>query len=63
VGDAAVLIDPLQPEAIADAMRRVLSDSALREQMRQRGFARARAFSWERSIARVREIYSEVLSS
>jgi glycosyltransferase involved in cell wall biosynthesis len=63
VGDAAVLIDPLQTEAIADAMRRVLTDEALRAAMRQRGLERARAFSWERSIARVREIYNEVLSS
>ncbi|HET7217206.1 MAG TPA: glycosyltransferase family 1 protein [Vicinamibacterales bacterium] len=63
VGDAAVLIDPLQPEAIADALRRVLSDSALRDELRQRGLARARDFSWERSIRRVREIYGEVLAN
>jgi glycosyltransferase involved in cell wall biosynthesis len=62
VGDAAVLIDPLQPEAIADALGRVLSDSALREELRQRGLERARHFSWERSIRRVREIYGEVLA-
>jgi glycosyltransferase involved in cell wall biosynthesis len=62
VGDAAILIDPLQPEAIADAIRRVLTDETLREEMRQRGLERARAFSWERSIARVREIYTEVMA-
>jgi glycosyltransferase involved in cell wall biosynthesis len=61
VGDAAILIDPLQPEAIADALRRVLGDAALREDLRQRGLERARHFSWERSIHRVREIYGEVL--
>ncbi len=31
VGDAALLVDPLQPEAIADAMRRVLTDAELRK--------------------------------
>jgi glycosyltransferase involved in cell wall biosynthesis len=62
VGDAAVLIDPLQPEAIADAMRRVLSDSDLRADLSRRGLERARQFSWERSVRRVREIYDEVLS-
>ena len=45
-----------QPEAIADAMRRVLSDPALRDDLRARGLDRARHFSWERSIRRVREI-------
>jgi glycosyltransferase involved in cell wall biosynthesis len=62
VGDAAILIDPLQPEAIADALARVLTDSALREDLRARGLERARHFSWERSVRRVREIYDEVLS-
>ena len=61
VGDAAVLIDPYDPEAIADAMRRVLSDDGLRAQLRDRGLVRARHFSWERSISRVRDIYGEVL--
>ena len=61
VGDAAILIDPYDPAAIADAMRRVLTSPALREDLRRRGLARAREFSWERSIARVREIYDEVM--
>ena len=62
VGDAAVLIDPYDPEAIADAMRRVLTDEALRQQLKERGQVRARQFSWDRSVRRVHEIYEEVLS-
>ena len=62
VGDAALLIDPYDPEAIADAMARVLSDETLRAQLRARGLLRARHFSWERSIGRVRDIYGEVLA-
>jgi glycosyltransferase involved in cell wall biosynthesis len=63
VGDAAILIDPLQPDAIADALRRVLSDTALRDDLRRRGLERARHFSWEQSVRRVRQIYGEVLNS
>ncbi len=62
VGDAALLIDPYEPESIAEAMRRVLTDGSLRDQLRERGFARAREFSWDRSVRRVREIYDEVLA-
>ncbi len=62
VGDAALLIDPHQPEAIADAMRRLLTDHELRAELGARGLVRAREFSWERSVRRVREIYSEVLA-
>lgn len=61
VGDAALMIDPYEPEAIADAMQRVLDDEALRADLSRRGLARAREFSWERSVARVREIYAEVV--
>ena len=62
VGDAALLIDPYEPDAIAAAMRRVLTEPALREDLRARGLARVREFSWERSVRRVREIYGEVLA-
>ena len=62
VGNAALMIDPYEPAAIADAMRRVLTDPELRADLRTRGLQRAREFSWERSIARVREIYSEVMT-
>jgi glycosyltransferase involved in cell wall biosynthesis len=63
VGDAALLIDPYDPESIADAMRRVFADDELRARMRERGLVRARHFSWDRSIRRVHEIYEEVLAS
>ena len=62
VGDAAMLIDPYEPDAIAGAMRRVMLDDRLRDDMRERGLARVRDFSWERSVRRVREIYDEVLA-
>ena len=62
VGDAAMLIDPYQPDAIAGAMRRVLQDERLRDDLRERGLARVREFSWGRSVKRVREIYDEVLA-
>ena len=63
VGDAALLIDPYEPEAIAEAMARVLRDEGLRRDLRARGFARARQFSWERSVRRIHQIYQEVLAS
>jgi glycosyltransferase involved in cell wall biosynthesis len=63
VGDAAMLIDPYDPVAIASAMRRVLSEPALRDDLRRRGFARVKEFSWDRSVKRIREVYDEVLAN
>jgi glycosyltransferase involved in cell wall biosynthesis len=59
-GDAALLVDPTSAEAIADAMRRVLTDDRLAADLSARGIARAQAFSWERSAARIQQIYGEV---
>jgi glycosyltransferase involved in cell wall biosynthesis len=59
-GDAAVLVDPYDPSAIADGIERVLCDERLRRDLRARGLVRAHQFSWEASVARVREIYGEV---
>lgn len=47
-GDAAVLVDPTDRTAIAEAMERVLSDPDLRAALTLRGLDRARQFSWER---------------
>jgi glycosyltransferase involved in cell wall biosynthesis len=59
-GDAAVLVDPYDPHAIADGIYRVLTDEQLRKDLRHRGVARAGQFSWEQSVRRVRQIYGEV---
>jgi glycosyltransferase involved in cell wall biosynthesis len=59
-GDAAVLVDPYDPHAIADGIHRVLTDEDLRRSLRQKGLARAKQFSWEQSVRRIREIYGDV---
>jgi glycosyltransferase involved in cell wall biosynthesis len=45
---AAVLVDPESVDAIAAGVRRILDDSALREEMIAAGRARSRTFTWER---------------
>ena len=59
-GDAALLVDPYSPEAIADGIERILTDDTLRCDLRRRGLARAGQFSWEASVRRVWETYREV---
>lgn len=47
VGEAGILIDPYQPEELFLALREVLDDSKLREDLRARGSERAARFTWE----------------
>jgi glycosyltransferase involved in cell wall biosynthesis len=42
-GDAAVRVDPESPEAVAEGVRRALAE---RDDLRQRGLAQARRFTW-----------------
>jgi glycosyltransferase involved in cell wall biosynthesis len=60
VGDAAVLVDPYDPAAIADGIHRILIDDRLRDDLRRRGLARAQQFSWEKSVRRVWDIYRDL---
>jgi glycosyltransferase involved in cell wall biosynthesis len=48
-GDAALLFDPGDERAIAEAIVRLLGDESLRNTLRERGLARAEQFSWERA--------------
>ena len=57
-----MLVDPYKAEAIADGILTVLRSTHLREDLRKRGLARVKEYSWARSVQRVREIYGEVLS-
>jgi len=49
---AALLVDPLDPTAIADAIARVLTDSTLRTDLITRGRARTARYRWERAAER-----------
>lgn len=61
VGDAALLVDPRDPEAWAKAMMRVVDDAALREDLRRRGALRAKAFSWEQSARDLLKVYQDLM--
>ena len=58
-GDAALLAEPDQPEALAEKIHRFISDPALRQEYRERGIERARAFSWRRTAEATLAIYRQ----
>jgi glycosyltransferase involved in cell wall biosynthesis len=60
VDDAALLVDPRDPEAIAEGMHQILFHEPTRERLVARGRIRAASFSWKTSVERVLRIYREV---
>lgn len=61
VGDAAMLVDPYDSEAMADAIRRIDGDSALRQDYAVLGRSRADAFSAARFEQRIDQYYRRLL--
>lgn len=59
-GDAAVCIDPLNIDEIAEALSQMLRDSTLRRQYIERGLARAAQFPWERTARQTLDIYQKI---
>jgi glycosyltransferase involved in cell wall biosynthesis len=55
-GGAALLIERLDTETLADAMLELWRDAALHEQLRRRGYERAAAFTFEQTVAQFREV-------
>ncbi len=57
-GDAVLFADPT-PREYVTAMKRILSDEALRHELIERGLINARRFTWDRCAAETVEVYRE----
>lgn len=60
-GDAALLVDPQDVDAISSALTRLAGEPSLRADLAQRGLERARQFTWESAVDRTWQLYQEVL--
>lgn len=60
VGDAALLFDPLDEDAIADALLRLVEDGEGRARLVARGRARAERFTWAEAARATRAVYAEL---
>jgi glycosyltransferase involved in cell wall biosynthesis len=57
-GDAAILVDPHDPKAIAEGIARVLAEDGLREALIQKGLARAQRYTWDSVAQKTLELYA-----
>jgi glycosyltransferase involved in cell wall biosynthesis len=55
-GDAALLVDPYDVEAIAAGLLRLLTDDAMRADLVAKGFQRAQTFSWDKAARQALDI-------
>jgi alpha-1,3-rhamnosyl/mannosyltransferase len=61
-GTSALQFDPTDDRAIAGALRDLLGNASLMEDLGQRGLRWAGAFSWERAAAETMEVYARAMA-
>lgn len=59
-GNAARYIDPLSPDAIAEAMTTLADSPGLRQEMRAAGLERAREFTWRKTAERTLAVLDSI---
>ena len=55
--DAALLFDPLDVSAIAQALEKLWCDASLRDELRLKGYQRASEYSWTKLAEACRSLY------
>jgi len=59
--DAAVLVDPTDPGAIATGIKQILADDELRDRLKACGRDRCATLTWERTAKRTLRVYKKTL--
>jgi glycosyltransferase involved in cell wall biosynthesis len=60
VGQAGLMVEATDVEALAQAMKQVLEDDALQEEMIARGLEQARKFTWQKAASRLLNLYKKL---
>ncbi|MBA7496025.1 D-inositol 3-phosphate glycosyltransferase [subsurface metagenome] len=63
VGEAGIMVNPYDTDSLAQAMRQVLTDVKLRDDMVRKGLEQAKRFSWEKAVRQTLEVYNKVAGS
>ena len=58
-GDASLLVDPADPDAIAKGIFDLMQDDNLRRELRQKGMRQAARFTWDRSAEQTLQVLQE----
>lgn len=61
VGDEGIMVDPQSEEELFNAMLRITKDNDCRMDLKERGFNRAKKFSWELAAAKLLSVYEKLV--
>jgi len=61
--DAALLVDPNDPEKISDAIYQVLTNKSMSEELRSKGLERAKFFSWKKTAQETLNVINKLIQT
>jgi glycosyltransferase involved in cell wall biosynthesis len=61
-GDAALMVDPYDVDALAEGLNRLLTDEPLQHNLRERGLVHVRRFLWSNTALETARVYRQALS-
>ena len=61
-GDAGLLVDPYDVDAISQALAELLESQERRDELARRGLERARRFTWHQVAEQTVRVYKEIVS-
>jgi len=62
IGDAGLLVDPFDEQAIINGLKAILADEKLREQLKEKGMRRAALYDWKKTALQTLAVYEKVYS-
>lgn len=60
VGEAGIMVNPYDTDSLAQAMRQILTDDKLRDEMIRKGLKQSKKFSWEKTAEQTQEVYNKL---
>ena len=60
MGEAGIMVNPCDTNSLVQAMRRVLTDDKLRDNMVRKGLEQSKKFSWEKTAELTQQVYNKV---
>lgn len=60
VGNAGIMVNPMDVDGLAEAIIKVLTNDALKEEMIKKGLKRAQEFNWEKTARETLKVYEEM---
>ncbi len=60
VGEAGIMVNPYDTDSLAKAIKQVLTDTKLRDDMVRKGLKQSKKFSWEKTARQTLKVYEKV---